>query len=109
LHRGGHLLGDHLQTYPLSHSAEKNDIIDVIVCDISEEFIKGKIGHAEVMIPRSKMPQNGCEYRSNENVYIFRDEGTNEELKIDKDSKLRCRCFEIKTELSTFCPMKISR
>jgi DNA-directed RNA polymerase subunit E'/Rpb7 len=53
------------------------------------------------MIPRSKMPQNGCEYRSNENVYIFRDEATNEELKVDKDSKVRCRCFEIKTELST--------
>lgn len=84
-------------------------MIDVIVCEISEEYIKGKIGHAEVMIPRSKMPQSGCEYRSNENVYIFRDDDTNEELKIDKDSKVRCRCFEIKTELSISPTIQTSR
>jgi hypothetical protein len=51
----------------------------VIVTEIGETWIKGKIGHAQVLIPRSKMPETECEYRANENVYIFRDE-----LKIDK-------------------------
>lgn len=54
------------------------------------------------MIPKTKMPQSGCcEYKSNENIYIFRDDQNSEEIKIDKESKVRCRCFEIKTELST--------
>lgn len=69
--------------------------------ELSEEFIKGKIGHAEVMIPQSKLPKDCCEYRGSENIYILRDLGTSEEIKIDKDSKLRCRVLEIKTELST--------
>jgi DNA-directed RNA polymerase subunit E'/Rpb7 len=36
------------------------------------------------------MPDAECEYRPNENVYIFRDE-----LKIDKESKVRCKVVEI--------------
>jgi len=42
------------------------------------------------MIPRSNLPSGCCDYRSNENVYLFKDEGTSEEMKIDKESKVRC-------------------
>lgn len=48
-----------------------------------------------MLIPRSRMPDAECEYRPNENVYIFRDE-----LKIDKESKVRCKVVEIEIELS---------
>lgn len=79
LYRDRDLQCHFLQAYFCWVSAEKNDIIDVIVTEIGETWIKGKIGHAQVLIPRSKMPETECEYRANENVYIFRDE-----LKIDK-------------------------
>jgi hypothetical protein len=62
-----------------------------------------------VLIPRSKMPKSCCEYRGSENIYILRDESTTDEIKIDKESKLRCRCMEIKTELSKTCEMQTSR
>lgn len=67
----------------------------MIVTEIGETWIKGKIGHAQVLIPRTRMPEVECEYRANENVYIFRDE-----LKIDKESKVRCKVVEIEIELS---------
>ena len=43
------------------------------------------------------MPDADCEFRANENIYMFR-----EELKIDKDSKLRCKVVEIQQNFSTF-------
>ena len=51
-----------------------------------------------MMIPRSKMPEDYTEYRS-EGVYVFRgDESRSyEEIKIDRGSKFRCRVFELKT------------
>lgn len=53
------------------------------------------------MIPKNNMPQESIEYRKNENIYIFQDRSSNEDIKIDKDSKVRCCCFEIKIDLST--------
>jgi hypothetical protein len=50
------------------------------------------------MIPKTKMPTTGvCEYKHQENIYIFRDDMSSDEIKIDKDSRVRCKCFEIKT------------
>ena len=49
-----------------------------------------------MLVPRTRMPDADCEFRSNENIYMFR-----EELKIDKDSKLRCKVVEIEQKLST--------
>jgi len=46
------------------------------------------------------MPDADCEFRANENIYMFR-----EELKIDKDSKLRCKVVEVEQKLSTFVLM----
>ncbi len=77
-------------------------MIDIVVTDLSEECIKGRIGHAEVLIARNQMPSDITEYRSGEGVYIFTDQTNNEELKIDRDSRLRCKCFEVKTSLSNY-------
>jgi hypothetical protein len=75
------------------------------VTELSEDYIKGRIGHAEVLIPRNNMPEQGCDYRMSENVFIFKDEVTNDEIKIDKESKVRCKVFEVITELSTLSSM----
>ena len=39
----------------LCYEAEKNDILDMVVTFVHEDFIKGNIGPAEVLIPASKM------------------------------------------------------
>jgi len=80
--------------------AEKNDVIDIIVTEVGAGCIKGKIGHAEVLIPRARIPEQDCEYNQNENIYLLR-----EELKIDKESKLRCKVVEIEIKLSTSLPI----
>ena len=71
-------------------------MIDIVVTEVSDSWIKGKIGHASVMIPRVRMPENECEYRPNENIYVI-----SSGLKVDKDSKIRCKVAEISIELST--------
>lgn len=67
-----------------------------------EDYIKGKLGPAEVLIPKSKM-DGMCEYKKDENIFVIR---TNQDVRIDKGSKVRCRCFEIKVTMSTIYPIK---
>lgn len=79
-------------------SAEKKDIIDFKVTEINEDSIKGRLGPAEVLIPKSKMDSINCEYVKDENYFMVRlgeMEGKIEK-KIDKGSKVRCKCFEIR-------------
>lgn len=48
------------------------------------------------MIPKTKMDES-CEYKKDENVFILK--GSND-LRIDKGSKVRCKCFEVSIEMS---------
>jgi len=45
------------QTYEHPNLAHKGDIIDICVYSINSEMIRGKLGAAEVMIPKQRM---GC-------------------------------------------------
>jgi hypothetical protein len=64
-----------------------------------EDRITGELGHAEVLIPRSKLDES-CEYKKDENVFIVKGDSN---LRIDKGSRIRCKCFEIQIEMSIFC------
>ncbi len=50
------------------------------------------------MIPKTKMDES-CEYKKDENVYIIKG---NNDLRIDKGSKVRCKCFESNVEFSNY-------
>lgn len=50
------------------------------------------------MIPKTKMDES-CEYKKDENVYIIKG---NNDLRIDKGSKVRCKCFESIVEFSKY-------
>lgn len=53
-------------------SAEKKDILDFIVLEINEDSIKGKVGPAEVLIPKSKMDTLHCSYQRDENFFLVK-------------------------------------
>lgn len=74
--------------------------------EINEDSIRGKIGPAEVLIPKSKMDLN-CTYQRDENHFLVKVGESS--VKIDKGTKVRCKCFEIKNEMSTPSFIQISR
>ena len=57
-------------------------------------MITGTLGHAIVLIPRSKI--EGWVYRKDEGGFV--DDRTGE--KIERDAKLRCRCFDFFIDMS---------
>jgi DNA-directed RNA polymerase subunit E'/Rpb7 len=74
--------------------------MEIFVNRLTEENIMGKIGPVEVMIPRTRMPQDQCNYSKDKNVYYFKDYDVGEELVVCFDSRLLCRCYEVKIEMS---------
>jgi DNA-directed RNA polymerase subunit E'/Rpb7 len=86
------------------NSAEKNDVLEIFVSKLSEDNIVGRIGPVEVMIPSTRMPRDRCAYSNDKNVYYIKDYDVGEELVVCYDSRLLCRCYEVKIEMSTFLP-----
>lgn len=68
----------------------------MVVEEINDGFLKGKVGHAEVMIPASKMTEF-VEFRKDENVYWIRETA----CRIDLGSKVRCQVLEVKIDMGT--------
>jgi hypothetical protein len=52
--------------------------MDIFVIKLSEDHIIGKIGPVEVMIPRTRMPQDRCKYVEERDAYLFKDVSTGE-------------------------------
>lgn len=61
-----------LQTYSEYYLAQKGDIIDFFVDQISNDMIHGKLGVAEIIIPRQKI--SGLIYNESDNIYETEEE-----------------------------------
>jgi len=51
------------------------------------------------MIPQAKI-DTLCQYKKGENIYVINDGNVN--YRIEKGSKVRCKCFSVKIEMSKF-------
>ncbi len=50
-----------------------------------------------MIIPQGKI-DSMCEYKKGENIYLIDQDSIN--YRIEKGSKVRCKCFEVKIEMS---------
>jgi hypothetical protein len=69
----------------------KGDLLDVYIDYVNGEMAHGKVGAAEVMIPRQKM--EGLEYVNKENVYSC-ELSNGERVSVGNGACVRCRCIE---------------
>ena len=73
----------------------KGDVFDVDIGIVSEELVRGKVGTAEVLIPRLKME----EVIFNDKLNEYTTELSNgETVKIASGERIRCRCVDWFTE-----------
>ena len=90
----------------LLDSASKNEIMPIIVTEITESGIMGRAGPANIMIPQLKISSQSARFRPKENIYEFFSQDSDETLIIRVGSKVYCRCFEMRVEMSTFLFIK---
>lgn len=70
----------------------------IIVNEISESGIMGKIGSANVMVPQLKIFSAMSRYNNKENNYLFFCESNRDESVIIKPgSIIYCQCFDMRT------------
>lgn len=86
----------------LLDSASKNEIMPIIVTEITESGIMGRAGPAHIMIPQLKISSQSARFRPKEIIYEFFSQDSDETLIIRVGSKVYCRCFEMRVEMSTF-------
>lgn len=84
----------------LLYSASKNEIMPIIVTEITESGIMGRAGPAHIMIPQLKISSQNARYRPKENIFELFSQDSDETLIIRVGSKLYCRCFEMRVEMS---------
>lgn len=75
----------------------------IIVTEITESGIMGKAGPANIMIPQLKISSQSARFRPKENIYEFFSQDSDETLTIQVGSKVYCRCFEMRVEMSKPC------
>lgn len=74
----------------------------VVVTEVSEESIIGRVGPAIVMIPQMKVMAQNIHFQSHEGVYEVKSSDGEESRIIKTGSVLFCRCFEVRVEMSKF-------
>lgn len=63
----------------------------------------GRAGPAHIMIPQLKISSQSSRYRPKENIFELFSQDSDETLIIKVGSKLYCRCFEMRVEMSNAC------
>lgn len=77
----------------------------VVVAEVTEDSIVGKVGPAIVMIPQMKLLAQNMHFRPHEGVYEVKG-GDEESRTIKRGSVILCRCFEVRVEMSKSSPMQ---
>jgi hypothetical protein len=71
----------------------------VVVTELTEDSIVGRVGPAIVMIPQMKVMAQNVHFRRHEGVYEVKS-SDDESRTIKVGSVILCRCFEVRVEMS---------
>jgi hypothetical protein len=76
----------------------------MVVVEVSEGSILGRVGPAQVLIPQMKLPVQSIRFRPQENAYELTSHDSEDSKTIKAGSIVFCRCFEMRVEMSTSFP-----